>query len=506
MDKVKSSMPNKVFSGMIWTAWGKISRTVLQFTVLVLLARLMTPFDFGVIGAAMIVVGFSEILTKVGFGPALVQRDELEERHIRTAFSVSLMLSVLVGVTVFASAPLIASFFNFEGLATVLRALSLLFLIKGVGLVAESLAQRELDFKTLANAETVSFFVGYFVFGVPMALLGFGVWSLVVANLATASVKTLIMYWYYPAAGVIPERKAFSELAYFGGGYTIARVANHLALEGDYLVVGRAMGMSALGIYGRSYQLMSVPASSLGQVLDEVLFPSMSKIQNDRARLASIYLRGVSLVALVMLPVSVLSIIMAPEIVRATLGWKWGAVVLPFQILMAGLLMRTSYKMSDSLTRASGAVYRRAWRQMIYAGLVFSGAFVGRNWGVEGVAVGVLGAVTVNYLLMAQMSIRLVGESWRTFVRAHANAALLAVCLGVAALPAATILRSLNISSYLFLATMIAYLAACALLMIRISPNALLGTEGVWMLEFLRTYAADKFAARNVVEADGSAG
>src|SRR5688572_32420902 len=121
MRQENGSMPNQVFSGMIWTAWGKVSRTVLQFTVLVLLARLMTPFDFGVIGAAMIVVGFSEILTKVGFGPALVQREELEDRHIRTAFSVSLILSLIVSVTVFVAAPLIALFFNFEGLTTVLR-------------------------------------------------------------------------------------------------------------------------------------------------------------------------------------------------------------------------------------------------------------------------------------------------------------------------------------------------------------------------------------------------
>jgi PST family polysaccharide transporter len=266
------------------------------------------------------------------------------------------------------------------------------------------------------------------------------------------------------------------------------------------------MGMTALGIYGRAYQLMSVPASSLGQVLDEVLFPSMAKIQNDRTRLASIYLRGVSLVALVMLPVSVLSIILAQEIVRAMLGWRWDEVVLPFQILMAGLLMRTSYKMSDSLTRASGAVYKRAWRQVIYAGLVFGGAFLGRNWGVEGVAAGVLGAVSVNFLLMAQMSLKLVGESWLSFAKAHANASLLALCLGIVAYPAAVFLRGFDLSSYVFLASMGAFLLPCALLMIRLSPNTLLGSEGVWMLEFLRTYAADRFAARNPVEADGSAG
>lgn len=505
MNDQKGSLQNQVFSGMIWTAWGKVSRTVLQFTVLVLLARLMTPLDFGVIGAAMIVVSFSEILTKIGLGPALVQRSEIEPRHLQTAFSVSLLLSLGIGVGIWFLAPLFASFFNFEGLVPVLRTLTLIFPIKGLSLVAESLAQRELDFRTLANAETASFFFGYFLVGVPMALLGWGVWSLVFANLVTAAFKSFILFLRYPNFGFLPDLVSFRELAYFGGGYTVARIANYFALEGDYLVVGRAMGMSALGIYGRAYQLMSVPASTFGQVLDDVLFPSMAKIQDERGRLSSIYHRGLSLVALVMLPASVLGILMAPEIVRAVLGWKWDEVVLPFQILMAGLLMRTSYKISDSLTRASGAVYRRAWRQIVYAALVIAGAFIGRNWGTAGVAAGVLGAVTINFLLMAQISLRLVGGTWASFARAHASALLLAATFGAIAYPAVILLRSLDVSSYLFLAAMGIYIGFALLLMIRFTPNALFGSEGVWMLEFLRTYAADKIASRTPVEADGSA-
>ena len=499
MRHANGGMPDRVFSGMIWTAWGKISRTILQFIVLVLLARLMSPLEFGVIGAAMVVVGFSEILTRVGLGPALVQRPELESRHIGTAFVTSLVLSIIVGGTVLLTAPLLAEFFNFGGLAQVLGVLAMIFPIRGFGLVAESLAQRELDFKTLANSETVSFFVGYFLVGMPMALFGFGVWSIVGANISGSIVKTAIMFRYYPAIGSVPDWKAFRELAYFGGGYTIARIANYIALQGDNMVVGRAMGMTALGIYGRAYQLMSVPATTLGQVLDEVLFPSMARIQNEPDRLAAIYLRGVSLVALVMLPVSVVGMILAPEIVRATLGWKWDEVILPFQILLAGLVMRTSYKLSDSLTRASGAVYQRAWRQVIYGGLVVSGAYLGRYWGVEGSATGVLIAVTINFLLMAQMGLKIVGASWWSFGKVHVNAVLLAVCAGLTTYFAATLFRRFGMSSYLFLAAVGMAIAPMLLLLIRIFPDLLLGSHGRWMIEFSRTYAADRFATRNAV-------
>lgn len=506
MAKIHSSMPGRIFSGLLWTAWGKSARTGLQLAALVVLARLVTPRDFGVIGAAMIVVGFSEILTKIGFGPALVQRAEIEQRHIGTAFSVSMLLSLLAGAAIWFGAPLIAQFFNSQGLEPVLRSLAVIFPIRGLALVPESLAQRRLDFKILANTETFSFFVGYFAIGVPMAFLGFGVWSLVGASLTAEAVKTTILLWYYPPSGFLPGLVAFRELAYFGGGYTLARIANHLALQGDYIVVGRALGMTALGIYGRAYQLMSVPAIAFGQVLDEVLFPSMAKMQHDRDRLAAVYFRGVSLVALVMLPLSVVGIIMAPEIVLVVLGSQWIGVTAPLQILLAGLLMRTSYKMSDSLARASGQVYRRAWRQFVYAGLVIGGAYAGRTWGVEGSAAGVLVAVTANFFLMAQMSLRIIDENWLSFGKAHLNAILLAFAAGVIAYPAALMLRGLEIPSYFFLAAMILILGPCLLLAIKLFPDALLGKNGVWMLEYSWNYAANKFDGRKAASADSPAG
>lgn len=506
MNNPKRGLSQEIFSGILWTSWGKGAKTLLQFVVLVLLARLMTPHEFGVIGAALIVVGFSEIFTRIGLGPAIIQRAELEPRHLRTAFSVSLLLSFLIAAAIWLLAPYIAGFFDHAEMEPVIEALTLLFPIKGLGLVAESLAQRELNFKLLATTATTSFFIGFFIVGIGLALLDYGVWALVAANLVTAFARAAALLRQYPPRGFVPEFKAFGELIYFGGGHTIAKVANYSALQLDYLVVGHVLGLVALGFYGRAYQLMSVPATVLGQILDEVLFPSMAKIQNDQQRLGAIYLRGVSLIALVMLPVSVVGFILAPEIVRVVLGWKWVAVVLPFRILLIGLLMRTSYKMSDSLTRAKGAVYNRAWRQVIYALLVFGGAMIGQEWGIAGVAFGVLAAVTINFLLMAQMSLMLLGVSWWNFIKAHAHALLLAAGSGLVTYPIVTVLRMMDLSSYAILITMAIILGTLLLIMVRFASNSLLGKEGIWMLEFLKSYGRNKIAPHNAVRADGPIG
>ena len=486
MTRKKSGLTGKIIGGFFWNVWGKGAQAVLQFVVTTILARLLSPLEFGVIGAAMIVVGFSEIITKLGLGQALIQKSELEPRHLGTAFSVSLAMSFLIGASVWIFAAQIAGFFNYEGLETILSVLAFLFPIRGLGIVGESLAARELRFKWLANRDAFIVLIGYVFFGIGLAYYGFGVWSLVAASLVTAMLKTILLLIAYPPKNFMPERAAFRELIYFGGGQTIGRIFNNLALYGDNLVVGRMLGLPALGLYGRAYQLMSTQATLFGRVLDDVLFPSMAKMQGEQKRLANAYLRGVSLIALVMLPVSVVGFVLAPEIVSVVLGAQWMEVVLPFRVLALGLLLRTSYKVSDSLARATGAVYRRAWRQSIYAATVIGGAAIGQFWGVPGVAVGVLGALIVNFTLMAQLSLEIVGESWMNFFKAHTNAFFLTASTGLLTSAAVQFLRYENLPPLIILVAATVILLAFFGLILIFAPHRFIGAEGLWMLDALK--------------------
>jgi PST family polysaccharide transporter len=384
------------------------------------------------------------------------------------------------------AAPYIAGFFNYQGLDSILRTLCLLFPIKGLAVVGESLAIRELRFRWLANRDALGVLIGYVIFGVGMALLGFGVWALVAASLVIGLFKTVVLLIEYPPGNCRPQMRAFKELIYFGGGQTVARVFNFMALEGDNLVVGRMLGLASLGLYGKAYQLMSIQATLFGQVLDDVLFPSMAKLQHEKKRLAAAYLRGVSLVALVMAPVSVVGFILAPELVYLILGPQWADAIVPFRILALGLLFRTSYKISDSLSRATGSVYRRAWRQGIYAGLVIGGAAIGQFWGVPGVAVGVLGALTVNFSLMAQLSLKIVDESWITFLNAHTNAFLLTAITSFITASTASLLRYNGLPDLVVVAASLLVLGSLLLLLMLRVPRMVIGKEGLWMLNILK--------------------
>lgn len=488
MAKKSPNFSGEIVSGLFWVACGKGIQSLLQFLVLIILARLISPEDFGIVAAAMIVIGFSAIITELGFGSAVVQRKNLEPRHLHTAFFVSLVFTISAGIIIYFAAPLIADFFDSKQVEPVLRVLALLFPLNGIATVGDALAQREMRFRWLATRDAFAFGIGYFIFGVGPALLGYGVWSLVAATLVTALLKTTLLLKDYPPKSIKPERKAFFELLHFGGGHTLARISSFAALQGDNLVIGRALGLSALGIYGRAYQLMSVPATVLGQILDKVLFPSMSKIQDQKERLAATYFRSINLIALVMLPISVGGFIVAPEIVGLLLGEQWTEVILPFRILLIGLLMRTSYKLSDSLTRASGEVYRRAWRQGVYAALVIGGAWFGHFWDVAGVAAGVLAAVSINFLLMAQMSLSVLKESWINFANAHLHALFFAATTGAVVYPTVYFLRLFDIPHFLVLAGTGFVLIIFLFLTARYVPLFFFGKEGVQMLNLLQMY------------------
>jgi PST family polysaccharide transporter len=170
------------------------------------------------------------------------------------------------------------------------------------------------------------------------------------------------------------------------------------------------------------------------------------------------------------------------------LGSEWTGVVVPFQIFAIGMLFRTSYKMSDSISRATGAVYRRAWRQGIYALLVIGGAYYGQRWGLAGVAWGVLGAIFINFLLMAELSLMLAKMKWRSFIAAHRASIFLTITLGPETWWIAKTLRELSYSPVALLVNSIALVLLTFLLLARLMPRVALGKDGIWMSQMMLAY------------------
>jgi PST family polysaccharide transporter len=466
---------------MLWTFSGTGVQALVQLIVLMALGRLLTPAEFGLMGAAVVVIAFSQIVSQVGVGPAIVQRRELDITHVRVAFTISGVLGFVLGAGVWLAAPALASFYRIPAVEPVFRGVALLFPIDGLNTVGQSLLIRQLRFRLYVTLDVSSYIVGYACIGVVLAWLGYGVWALVVANLAQVTLRTLSMYVVTRhSVRLSLNPQASRDLLSYGLGHSLAQLALVLSQQGDNLVVGRWLGPAALGLYGRAYNLMVMPATVFGKIVNRVLFPVMAQVQDERHRLAGAYERAVAIVALVSLPVSAFLWVVAPEFIPVLLGPKWTAVVLPFRLFTCGLFFRMSSKVSDACIKAAGAVYSRAVIQGMYAVMVLVGALIGQRWGIGGVAIAVSIAMSINWLTMAALGGSVTGLSWPRFVRAQAPGAMIAVLVGGTVLGAVEAARAAHLGKVPVLVVAGITAAAVAYMASKLRPQLFLGPHGQW--------------------------
>jgi len=482
----------RAFSGWFWLSSGAAVQGGVTLGSVAVLARLLSPTDFGEVSVGMLAVNLVSIISQGLVGPALVQHPRLRPEHVETGFTLSLLGGIALLAVLWLAGPAVAVALHAPALVAVLRTLAWFMPIHALGAVADALLRRALQYDVLAKIRMTSYALGYGAVGVTVAALGGGLWALVAANLAQVSLSTALLLRRKPHTKRLRLHPgALRELLSFSGGHCLGTLGNYAATEGDFFVVVKWLGVTALGFYERAYKLMAMPAIFVGQVLDDVLFPAMAQIQTERELVAKAYRRCVAAVALFALPLTALVVVLAPEIVAVLLGPRWSEVVLPFRILAVGTLFRASYKLSDSLNRAIGAVYARAWREWAYATVVVAGSIVAQRWGLAGVAAAVLLALATNFLLTAHLGTRLVALSWADYCRAHAAGLRVAAVVAVPALVVATAARTVSgVAPALVLVVTVAAAGAVVMAFLLVRPAWLLGPDGHYLMrqtaDFLR--------------------
>lgn len=483
----EKSLTERTLSGFTWMFSGSIASFMLQLVVTMVLARLLSPSDFGLLSAALVIVYFAAMFSSLGLGPALIQRQELDEKHINTGFTANFVFAIGIGFLVYVFAPIIAGFYKMPELVPILRVLSLLFPIRGFTGLSEALLKRSGKFRQLASANLISFALGYGVVGVVFSYSGYGVWSLVFATLAQAVLNSFLLYNYVPHAIRLRfDRNVFRDLIGFGGGVTTADFANYLARQGDNFVVGRWLGTEPLGYYGKAYSLMLLPTTQFTSVLDQVLFPMLSKVQDETKKLRSAHEYGISTIALTMIPLSTISFVLAPELIGIVYGTAWYPTVKPFQILCLGMFFRSAYKICASIIIARGQVYPFVKTQVIYGTLVILGALLGQKWGIEGVAMGTTLAIFANYVMLAYCSLRIVDLSWKEFLFCHLPGIGLSLVLLVVVLGIASVLRAASLPDYFVI--ILPGIATSLVLLLLVWKPQILGNQGIWLRGLVRQH------------------
>jgi O-antigen/teichoic acid export membrane protein len=433
--------------GISWNLVGAVSTNTMRVAVIAVLGRALTSADFGVVAAALSVNVILFSIRDVGVGQALVQRKELDDGHVETAFALSLYLGIALSVVLLAAAPWIADLYDIPEASDVMRALGVLFALRGISATSRVLCQRELRFRAIAVIDAASFAVGSVV-SVGCALMGLGPWSLVLGYMAEETLSMVLYLTARPPRFSLRVRgDRLRDLMRFGVGQTIAQVAGILATYGDNLVVGHVLGARALGLYTRAYELIKFPSTVFASVVGSVLFPAFSRLQGQREQLAIGLRRATMANATLLLPASALLVVLAPETIRILVGPGWDDAVMPFQVLAVSMLLRTHQKLGALVAQSAGAVNAVAISYAVYLVFVVGGAAFAIRWGIAGVAASTSIAIAVVAFEVMHLAMRVSGATRSEIVRAHGlGLALAAVTLAVA-WPLAETLRGAGFST-----------------------------------------------------------
>ena len=468
-----------------WSAIATVGEILLSLGILAVLARLLTPHDFGVVAIALVFIRVVGATGKLGIGPAIIQRSSLTQRHVVTGFTLLATLGVLLTTVMWLAAPAAAGFFAEPEVPAILEALSAIFAIAGLGVVSEYLLRRQLHFKQIMIAGILSQAAGYGLVAIAMAMLGYGAWSLVGGIVARHAIFTAVVLACRPPPFRlgIGRRETF-ELLRFGTGFSFCSLLGAVASQGSRLVIGSSVGAASLGYYTRASRIASTP-TRFGLMLQRVLFPAMAERQKQTDRLATVYLHSIEMMSLLAVPASILMAVCAPEIIAVLLGGQWDAAIPILQILAAGTIFQVCNIVNIPVTRALGAVYREAWRKALYALLIVFGVWLGIRWGLAGAVTAIIGARIILHLLLTQLTLTLLGLRWLRLLQCHVPA-LWAGTLSAAGLwPVVELARGAGLPAPATLAFGLAACAAATAAAIYVAPAFVRPQCLRWSLSYL---------------------
>lgn len=378
------SLAAQLIRGVAWVGASQMSRTGINFLVTITLARLLSPDAFGLAALATMLVGVVNVLSSLGFSAALVQRKEITDEHLDTAWWLSLAVSTGLALVIIALAGPIAILVRDPRVGPLLRVLPLSMPIGALGQIPFVLLQRRLAFRQIALVDFSATLVGAAA-GIGLALLHFGAWTLVGQAIGVTAATTIARYAtapWRPRAQFIAARGR--ELAAFGLPVIGGGLVNFAAANVDNALVGRSLGAATLGVYALAYNLTVLPSTLVGGLVSSVMLPALSKLQAEPERFRRGYLRMLRVVSSGALPLVLGLWATAPLLVSTVYGTKWlEAASVVRHLVLIGMLQGIN---------VSGNVFYSLGRPgLIFSWAVFSvtcmsiALAIGVRYGVYGV-------------------------------------------------------------------------------------------------------------------------
>jgi O-antigen/teichoic acid export membrane protein len=430
----------RVVRGLGWKVASQVFLQLSRLAVAVVLARLLTPHDFGVAGMVLVFTSLGLVFSDVALGAALVQRKELTEDDRSTVFWTSLGVGGLFTVAGIAAAGPIAGFYGEPQVRPLLIVLSFSFVIGSLASTQEALLVRELSFRSLELRLMAGTAAGA-VLGIAVAARGGGAWAIVIQQLTIVAVSAALLWLVTPWRPRLRfSRASLRDLGGFSLNVFGQRVLFYVHRNADNLLIGRFLGAAALGAYAFSYNVMLVPFSRVAGPLQEVLFPAFSRMQDDRARMADVWVRATRLAGAFSVPALAGLAIVAPDFVHVVLGDRWSAAGPVLQVLAWVGLLQSLQTLNSNILQALDRTSTLFRYSVVFIAAHLTAFVVGLQWGVVGVAAAYALSSTVVEPLYCWITSRALDVSPLLMPRGLAGVAQASAAMAAAVLAARLVL------------------------------------------------------------------
>ena len=395
-----NNIKRQLFSGVFYTALAKYSGVIISLVVAGILARLLSPDDFGVVAIASVIIAFFNLFTDMGLSPAIIQNKSLAKEELANIFSFTIWTGILISVLFFSASWLIGNYYNSKILKTLCQLLSINLFFASANIVPGAMFYRHKEFKYIAIRSFVIQIAGG-VGAVTAALWGAGLYALIINPIISSILIFVISYQRYPqrlhfTLGLKVLKKIFTYSAF----QFLFNIINYFSRNLDKLLIGKYMSMASLGYYEKSYRLMMLPLQNITQVITPVMHPIFSDFQNDKEKLAISYERIVRFLAFIGFPLSILLFFTAKEVTLIIFGDQWLPSIPVFRILSLSVGIQIILSSSGAIFQAAGDT-----RSLFICGLFssilnVSGILVGIFYfqNLTAVATCIVATFTVNFI------------------------------------------------------------------------------------------------------------
>ena len=385
-DHLKTNLGRRTARGGVVAIGSQGLKFVFTIGATSIMARLLTPADYGLIGMVAFVTGFVSMYKDLGLSTATIQRSEISSEQISTLFWVNILLSLGIAVLTAAIAPLVAWFYKEPQLTSITMVTAMGFIISGLAVQHEALLRRQMRYFALASIGLASMVMGYAV-GIFLAWRGFRFWALVLSQLAVATTTTLLTVIFCRWMPGLPKRNTgVRAMIKFGGNLTGFTTINYFSRNLDNLLIGRVWGAQQLGLYSRAYQLMGLPIEQINEPIGSVAVPSLSRLRESPESYRRAYLRMLEKIALLTMPCVALMIATSDWIIRIVLGPQWTGTTRIFVLLGITGLFQPIANTTGWLLISQGRTNHLLKWGLMSGPLIMGAIVVGLPWGAVGVA------------------------------------------------------------------------------------------------------------------------